>query len=213
MDGDKFDKLARSLIKSNRVPTIRSNVLMELIVSHFVEREYAAALCSQLIAIATVRRIQAQEIEDVYDSVVKSMTVNDLSDENEIWYRDRRPVFLDLLRLDSVRLVAKTLHLSTDYTDILIRSNLVTDIRPVFSSTRDTIFGAVVTQSLRLHYLSSDGSRSEKELSLALDADDIEKLISELEKAKLKSKTTAQFLDSKLNGNVLVLGDDKYGFS
>lgn len=211
-DSDDFASLARKLVQSRPKATIRSTALLQAVEKVFGDREYSAAICSQLVAMATIRRIEAKEISEVYDNIVRTMLINGLSEDQQAWYKKIRNSFLDLLGLESVRLVAKTLHLSTDYSDVMLSSNVITDIRPVFDNDRSEVLGGVVTQTLRIHYVGGDSPYNEQEISLSLDRDDIDKLIKELEKAKNKSKSAKEFLAAAVGDNVLVSGEDTYGF-
>ncbi|MGR3452533.1 hypothetical protein [Pseudooceanicola sp.] len=212
MDSDQFVRASRAVISDDDPPTVRSLHLLKIFASAFGNEDYASALCSQLVAIATIRRIDAAPIEDTFDLIVSSMPQNAIGEAGQDWFRQHRDTFLKLLRMKSVRLVAKSLHLSTDFADLFVRSNIVTDIRPIFDGDRNGITGALITQTLRLHYISGDGASGEQEISLGLDSDDIEKLIGELKKAQKKAEASKKFLQNTLDDNVFAVGEDRYGF-
>lgn len=210
---EEFDDAASRYLASSESPTIKATILLDRFAEVFGDRKYSAALCSQLVAFATIRRIEASTIEDVFGTIVGSMHANGLDSGVQDWFNDCREAFLKLAESSSVRLVAKALHLTTDFSEIMIGANIITDIRPVFANDRDEVIGGVVLHNLRLHYISGNGKLGEEELSLALDVDDISKLIDELEKAKKKAEASASFLAESLKGNVVVAGEDRYGFS
>lgn len=207
-----FEESAKRFLRDDHVVTIRSKILLERLSTAFENEEYARALSTQLIAIATIRRIEAIDIEKAYDRIVDSMKLNGVDSDAQNWFRRVRQSFLGLLNGTSVRLVAKALHLSTDYSEVFLNANVVTDIRPVFSNPRDEVVGGVVTQTLRVHFITGDRDMQEQEISLALDADDIEKLIIELTKAKNKSSAVKEFLSSAIEDNYFVVGEETYGF-
>lgn len=212
-DPKYFEKCAKRVVSDDKSPTVRSSTLVDRFEAIFQDREYAAALCSQLIAIATIRRIENESIEAIFDTILRSMRINGVSDAARSWFESSRDAVLSMLSMKSVRLVAKTLHLSVDYSDLFVSGNIVTDIRPVFDIGRASVVGGIVCQNLRIHYVSGDGTTGEHEISLALDVDDIDKMIAELEKAKRKSMAAAEFLKNSLADNVFILGEDRYGFN
>lgn len=213
VETEVFGEGAKRFVADDQFPTVRSSNLVDRFQAVFGDREYAAALCSQLVAIATIRRIENEAIETVFDSILGSMQLNGVSEATQEWYHGSRDSILTLLATKSVRLVAKTLNLSVDYSDLFVSGNVVTDIRPVFDIGRASVVGGIVSQNLRIHFVSGDGTTGEQELSFALDIDDVDKLIAELEKAKRKSTAAMEFLKKSLADNVFILGEDRYGFN
>lgn len=212
MPAEDFVRRTQKFVEAGHPRTVRSGVLFAQINESFQDELYSRALCSQLVAIATIRRIEALEIEHAFDQVVGSMQLNKLPEATEHWFREVQDSFVQLLNENSVRLVAKALHLSTDYSDLLVGANIVTDIRPVFSGDRAEVIGGMVSHILRLHFINGERNSNEQEFSLALDMDDVQKLISELSKCQSKSEAAKKFLGASLRENAFVIGEDTYGF-
>lgn len=213
VDGKIFASAIKEIIALDQEPTVRSTMLFERVNRVFRDSDYAAAVCSQSVAMATIRRLNGDDISTIYDNVVESMVMNDLDSTTQSWFQENRDSFLKMLESKSVRLVAKALNLSVDFSEVLVSANIVTDIRPVFDIGRASVVGGIVAHTFRVHYISGDGRTGEQELSLAIDSDDIEKLIKELEKAQRKSKAAKEFVSTSLKGNAFISGEDRYGFS
>ena len=110
---------------------------------------------------------------------------------------------VELIAERSVRLAATAIELAYDYANLLKRTKILTDIRPLYDVTGDEIEGAVVSYTLRLRYDSADG---EHELSIALDDDDIQQLAKQCARAIHKAKA-AKALMSKSEVPVAVFGE------
>jgi hypothetical protein len=91
-----------------------------------------------------------------------------------------------------------------DYANLLRRTRVLTDIRPLFNNAADQIEGAVVSYTLRLRYDSADG---EHELSIALDESDIRILADQCDRALTKATTARAMLVEKCNLSVIVSGE------
>jgi len=109
----------------------------------------------------------------------------------------------ELVQEKNVRLAATAIELAYDYTNLLRRMKILTDIRPLFNETADQIEGAVVSYTLRLHYNSSDG---EHELSIAVDEGDIRMLIGQCHRAIQKAATARSLMAEKCGIAVTVSG-------
>jgi hypothetical protein len=104
----------------------------------------------------------------------------------------------------SVRLAARAIELAYDYANLLRRTKILTDIRPLFSEDAGTIEGAVVSYTLRLHYNSADG---EHELSIALDEEDVRTLILQCNRALKKAATSKSVMTDNCSIPVAVSGE------
>jgi hypothetical protein len=109
-----------------------------------------------------------------------------------------------LVELKSVRLTATAIELAYDYANLLKRSKVLTDIRPLYDESGDAIEGAVVSYTLRLRYDSADG---EHELSIALDEADIKSLIGQCERALKKAASARALMSDKCKISVTVSGE------
>lgn len=90
-----------------------------------------------------------------------------------------------------IALTARSIDLAYDCDNILQRSRVLTDVRPIFSDSANEIDGAIVAHTLRLRY---DSAGQDHELSLAVDASDLRQLILHCERALLKDQTAKKQL-------------------
>lgn len=96
-----------------------------------------------------------------------------------------------LLSIESLRLASKAVGLRTDHERLLCGLKIITDIRPVFSDVQQKPTRAIIGHTLKLEY-HEDGEH--KELFLALDAEDIQKLKKVLQRAETKETSLRAFL-------------------
>jgi hypothetical protein len=95
-------------------------------------------------------------------------------------------VLRELADVAAVARTAKAIELSYDCDNLLQRSRILTDVRPLFSDDAQEIQGAVVAHTLRLRY---DSAGTDHEISLALDSSDLRRLIEDCERALQKERT------------------------
>lgn len=77
------------------------------------------------------------------------------------------------LSLENIVTIAKALELSLDFEHILVDTKILTDVRLVYSASRDKIIGGIVCNRLRIKMHDEDAHKS---LSISLDKDEIEHL-------------------------------------
>lgn len=102
-----------------------------------------------------------------------------------------------LLDNPTLRGHAKALGLRNEYERILTGSRLITDIRPIFDDVDGSaaIRAVVVNHSMRLRYVGND--RETRDLHLALDTSDLQKLKEQVDRALLKDRATQEFMETK----------------
>lgn len=212
MDREEFGIIAKKLAAASN-PSIRSSKLLEQVKELSSNESFSVAFCSQLVSLATFCRVEKIPAERAWEILHAGMKVAELGDEVVDWYLATKLDFIASLECESIKLPAKALNLSTDFQQVFAAANVITDVRPVFDGDRAAIAGAIVTQTLRLKYLDDGAQRSERELSLALDIEDIDKLIDELEKARKKAECAKEGFGKKTGADIFVVGEETYGFS
>lgn len=161
--------------------------------SGILEGAQAETVVQHLLALYGITRKANASINivaDALDEAVRSELGAEIVD-SETW-SNAEPLFRRLLNSRAIRLAATAVDLTYDYVNLLQRARILSDIRPLFTEDADAIEAAVVSHTLRLHYDSSDG---EHELSIALDANDIQLLIEQCERALRKAKTAQAMLE------------------
>ncbi len=165
----------------------------------------AEPLVRQLLSLHGLGRQTGSSSEQVLRSVndVVRQQGQEVGLTLESW-ESVEPVIKRLVEEKSVRLTATAIELAYDYTNLLRRAKILTDIRPLFDKSAEQIEGAVVSYTLRLHYNSADG---EHELSIAMDEADIRTLIGECNRAIKKAATAKSLIDEKCRIPVTLPGE------
>ncbi len=97
-----------------------------------------------------------------------------------------------LLSIPSIRLISKATSVVFDCDNILKHARVLTDIRPIFGyDDTDSILGSVIVQTLKLEYVKDD---EEKEFYVSLDNQDVDNLITMLQRAKHKADQSRDLL-------------------
>jgi len=167
--------------------------------------EEAEPLVRQLLSLQGLIRQTGLPSEEVLagirDAIQRQGREVDL--EASVWV-EVEPTIKTLVEEQSVRLAATAIELAYDYANLLRRTKILTDIRPLFNKAADEIEGAVVSYTLRLRYDSADG---EHELSIALDESDIRILAAQCDRALTKAATARALLAKKCDLSVIVSGE------
>ena len=152
------------------------------IVSEFT---VASALVEQLLSIGHLSRRIGETSVDVIKSAVESfLQLIDSDEENEQIQQSAR-VLQRLSGLPAFRTTSKAIELLYDCDNLLQRTRIMTDVRPIFAEDPSQIDGAVVSHTLRIRY---DSAGNDREMSLALDDRDLRKLIADCERALAKAE-------------------------
>ena len=146
---------------------IESPESLSVIVSEFVELDVAEALVQQLLrlenavrrtglSVAELIEVQIQQVNKYYGDTpdVQASLCSGLM------------MLAELANLPAIWRAAKAIELSYDSDNLLQRTRILTDVRPLFSEDAQSIDGAVVAHTLRLRF---DSAGIDHELSLALD--------------------------------------------
>lgn len=97
----------------------------------------------------------------------------------------------------------KSLALAYEYQNILTRSRLIADVRPVFGDEANEILRSMVSFVLSIQF--TDG-HDHKQIDLALDAADVEKLKTQCQRAQTKAETIQREF-GRLGKPVVVAGE------
>ena len=101
-----------------------------------------------------------------------------------------------LLSLDSLDATSKAAEVLTQQQRYIRGARVVTDIRPVFGSdVEDDLKGALLVHMLNITYRERD-SDQDRDWFVALDVNDVDKLIRTLERAKSKAKNLKRVLEA-----------------
>jgi hypothetical protein len=142
--------------------------------------------------------VRADENPDSFVSAVIAAAQelpSDLFHESVDWGRAQKLVG-ELMRMEqSLGVTSKVLGVITDHDHVYCRSRVLTDIRPVFStSVSDPPAALVVVHTLRLTYHSGGETHG---FYVALDAADLEDIREQLDRAVEKEKSLRAMLAGK----------------
>lgn len=124
------------------------------------------------------------------------------SDDHDRWRSLQEPL-QRLFELPAIRTVTSAIDLSYEYANLLRQVRILTDVRPIFSESGEEIMGAVVSQTLRLRFDSTDGEHG---LSIAVDETDIRALQAQCDRALKKAETAKSKLCDKAEVAVSISG-------
>lgn len=170
-----------------------------------LDPEIAQILVQHLIGLLSLQRKYNPTPKEIVSNLTENVDKSDWAEDEKKRWKEIAPVFEKFLSLELVEIVAKALDLSFDYTNLLEKSRILTDIRPVYSEGKIEIIGGIITQTLRLRYQSED---QEQSLSLALDEDDIEWLRDACDQAIKKAEKAKHLFVTQCQLSAFIVGEE-----
>lgn len=177
-------------LTSLKEPPVTPKDLLSYIHSKLAgDAERTECLVRQLLSLAGLGRQGGHSASEVVDGVGQAIVKHADWNPTELeGWASVSPVLAELLQVPAVRLTATTIELSYDYSYVLRRARILTDVRPLFSEDGEQVEAAVVSQTMRLRY---DDINGEREMSIAVDEADIRDLMQQCDRA-LKKAAAAQ---------------------
>jgi hypothetical protein len=180
---------ALSVLKEvSRVGTSASKIATEFARRAGISGEAARDILTQLAGLHTTRELLEAEPEEVFDAITSSLereAPSDWRDKYLARWKAAREQVVDALRPDHpLAVVNKTTQLNFAHQNILRSSRVITDVRPVFDATGESVVQSILTHSLVLDYSDSTTNHS---IYLTLDAADLGKLRRACERAERKA--------------------------
>ncbi len=173
----------------------------------YLDKENGNILYKHILSISTLLRERSITVDEFFTSIDATLKKTGwISDELKKWEGIAK-YLKDILQLDVICLVTKILDLTYDYTNLLEKTRVLTDIRPVFDEKKEQIVGSIITQTLRLHYYSEDASHN---LSITLDEKDLNTLEKACSDAKEKAKQAKDLMIEKCGIQSFIVGDSYY---
>jgi hypothetical protein len=186
-------------------PTMKKGKVQEAI-SAVAGGDKAERIRRIIFSLATVHRRNFDDASSLLDSV--SVPPEWGEQQRQKW-RECKPSFARLLSAKSIVLAAKATDLSFDVERFCVGARIITDIRPVFDEQRSSIVGSTIRQTLRLEYMSIDGTVTS--VSIGLDANDISRIRRACEEAMRKVSVVTETLQRAGITELLIpgKGDDE----
>lgn len=153
---------------------------------------------SLYMSLASINVSTSEFLDNVIESVQESTSPAIIKTEDEAKkLKQRLAAFLDL---DSLRISAKTQEILHEHQHALSQVRILTDIRPVFDTTKtESIAAAVLVHTMKLTYIAEDETC---EFFVAMDTSDIKILKEALERAEKKAESIKEMLSATSMGIV-----------
>ncbi len=159
-----------------------------------VERQTAIDVTKLLLSLwftqGNTKRSIEQTTEDVVKQIAQGMDPMDLSPSELDAIRRHLKVLLDQPNLRNGQNASS---LMLDHDRVFSSARILTDMRPVFDYVvPPSIGGGLVIHTLKIVYYKSDGNVDE--FFVAMDENDVDLLIKQLERAKSKADTLSKLI-------------------
>jgi hypothetical protein len=198
IDADSLTNLAIKLSNLADPPLLPDQLLKEI--KKTLSDDDAEALLPPLLSMGMIARSSDTKSVDV----VKAFRgVFETPAEQSDWDRVAASI-QTLIESSAIRLVTKAMQLSYDYANLLRKAHIVTDLRPLFDESGNSVEAAVVTHTLRVAYHSDDGAH---DISLAMDLKDIRNLKEQCERAISKAMCIREEFANATKKPCLISGD------
>ncbi|WP_442510544.1 hypothetical protein SH528x_002169 [Novipirellula sp. SH528] len=161
-------------------------------------------LVGQLLSLYTILRRSDSTLDEIRLAIGRSFQVSLNEEQFEKWHAIE-DAFFELMSTKVVRLAAMALELSYDYANLLRRTNIIADIRPLFDENAGEIEAAVVSYTLRLEYSTSSGGQ---DVSIALDQEDLLRLREQCDRALCKAATIELKMEEGLKAPTTIPGKE-----
>jgi hypothetical protein len=188
-----FEQVLTALEREKEKRKFLTRGELKALLTQVVGHEVAEALTLHVIGLGTLMRRHEATVGQLMDSLSRGLKLQLSPDEFSIWEGTVKYVG-KIFDSDVILTTIKAADLSYEYSNLLERAAVITDIRPVFSSERDELVGGIVAHILRITYFTESG---EKSLSVALDEKDLRRLRAECDRALDKAARTVKFLENK----------------
>ena len=158
----------------------------------------ARAIVTQSLSLHGFMRRSGRTSSDAMDGLTEGLAAVDGFPLDN--WRKLEPIFQKLLESTTISNAAAAIELRFDYANICDDIRMITDIRPIFSRGGDHINGGIVSFTMRIEYTSNE---VKQQISLALDQQDVQKLVETCRRSLTKAETAkALFDDIKVPGVV-----------
>lgn len=207
MPPSDFEKFVGKLLQSP-FTSVRPSVLVQEVQGITKDEEFTNALCAQLLSLASFRRDERLSSSEVVSALLNG--AKEMTDAPEIaaWLTESDRHVERLLDSAAIVVPAKARSLSADFDRAYASGKVVTDVRPVFSDDRKSVLGAVVLHTLCIKYYEPSRVEPEGQIRMALDSEDLRKLIGELEDGLRKAEIAKVSMGASLEDNVYIIGEE-----
>jgi hypothetical protein len=205
---DRFEA-AVSALQARSYPTVRPGALRSALADSGLSQDEAAVLTRQALSLRSIVQRRLVTPEETSEAVVAAWDYQPTGGEHEAAEANEKlqKRLTSLLTTEAVAVASKALQLSFDYVNTLDNLRILTDVRPVFSESQDKLVGGIISQVLRVDYLTDDGPHT---ISIASNAKDIESLRDACDAAIKKARQLKVHLSREHEDRVFLSGEENH---
>jgi hypothetical protein len=202
---EKLRKVVDGVRRIQPVP-MRPEKLFLTVAESLGENEHAAeSVVRQAFMLHGWIRQRGVEVGELQASIREALKADfHWSDKDVEKWNSIEPAFGELLSSPILRLVARAIDLSYEYTNLWREARILTDIRPIFNEEATAVDGAIVAHTFRLYFDCVDGGH---ELNIAMDESDIQRLAEQCERALRKAGTARDLMVEKAKVPTIISGE------
>jgi len=154
-------------------------------------------LVRALHSLYQARGIMDISLDRFVDELADAMTSSGISGTESVAAdRDRFVRNMhEFLDIEALSFLAKAHTLQSEHERLFHDAKIITDLRPVFHEPDEAPVDMILEYILKIAF--HDGSRRHREIYMAMDANDIERLKKAIERAEKKAASLKALLDSK----------------
>ncbi len=198
---DLSDESSQGLLAAlQNIPLNYNEESLSLAVAEMVDTIAASdvrEIVRALLSLYSYLSYSQSTISDAAEGIAQTMEESrseqlKLSSEERPHFEER---LAELLSIDTLNVIIRAGRLSVENKHPMQDVRIVSDIRPVFEpdAAETAPEGAIILHQLRLTYWTENGSGTE-DFFVTLDANDVRKLLNQLERANLKSESLKAIL-------------------
>ncbi|HEX9654310.1 MAG TPA: hypothetical protein VGA99_11415 [bacterium] len=191
--GDELQNSLINIIKDADINVNQGDLIEKLSNEIKIEKSRVSKIVGMLSSILALKETSRVSVDILIKDLVNALEEG--SDEKlkpNAAFRDQLRQFLHL-ETSSFHLRFKAIFLSREREKILTRTNIYTDIRPLFDNSGKETVGFLIIHNLKISYYENGQHR---EIYVALDDDDLVKLKDNVMRAEEKEKTIRKKLKS-----------------
>jgi hypothetical protein len=151
------------------------------------------AVLSMGISLSRLQRSADKPEAEIFNLIEETLVRSNFPEWEEKYsqaWKERQPILVELLISDgALEVMSKVRELLYDFQCLLLESNVITDVRYVYSGEANEIKGALVSHTLKLNYLEG---MEQRELHIKVSDADLKKMVVQLERGEKKAKATVK---------------------
>ncbi len=190
---ESFQELISSLRSAPFAFDIRETLRKSLLAVEAITPNDAQTITDALLSLYLVRANSdnsTSEFADEFAEAIEASGSEDLQPLSEV-SANIKTRLSQLLDADSLVLASKANSVMFEHDNIFTKARVLTDIRPVFGANTEVTQAAMIIHNLRIHYHRGE---DHKDFFVAMDTQDVQKLINTLERAKKKAESLKSVL-------------------